>query len=138
MRQTIADALREALTEMGHSGKHGQLVGDGAFTILRGALYDSREDERQYLQRLSRTYALLFTLNTEPRLPEFFQEMTGDFRLYVGADQIVGALSEHYLHKPDQMIRNTLLLAERMGVKLILTGPVLSEVVHHFRGADFE
>ena len=70
---TITDVLRETLTEMGHTGKHGQLVGDGAFTILRGVLYDSREDERQYLQRLSRTYALLFTLNTDPRLLEFFQ-----------------------------------------------------------------
>jgi hypothetical protein len=135
---TITDALREALREMGHAGKHGQPVGDGAFVMLRGALYDSREEERQYLQRLSRTYALLFTLNTEPRLLEFFQEMTGDFRLYVGADQIIRALSEHYLHEPDQMTRNTLLLAARMGAKLILTEPVLSEVVHHFRGADLE
>jgi hypothetical protein len=135
---TITDALREALAEMGHTGKHGQLVGDGAFTILRGVLYDSRDDERQYLQRLSRTYALLFTLNTDPRLLEFFQDMTGDFRLYVGADQIVRALSEHYVPEPDQMTRNTLLLAARMGAKLILTEPVLDEVVHHFRGADLE
>lgn len=135
---TITDALREALREMGQTGKHGLLVGDGAFTILRGVLYDSREEERQYLQRLSRTYALLFTLNTEPRLLEFFQDMTGDFRLYVGADQIVRALSEHYLQQPDQMTRNTLLLAARMGAKLILTEPVLDEVVHHFRGADLE
>lgn len=135
---TITDMLREALTETGHTGKHGQLVGDGAFTILRGVLYDSREDERQYLQRLSRTYALLFTLNTDPRLLEFFQDMTGDFRLYVGADQIVRALSEHYLPEPDQMTRTTLLLTARMGAKLILTEPVLDEVVHHFRGADLE
>jgi hypothetical protein len=135
---TITDALREALTEMGHTGKHGQLVGDGAFTILRGVLYDSREEERQYLQRLSRTYALLFTLNTEPRLLEFFQDMTGDFRLYVGTDQIVRALSEHYLPEPDRMTRNTLLVATRTGAKLILTEPVLDEVVHHFRGADLE
>lgn len=135
---TITDALREVLPEMGHTGKHGQLVGDAAFTILRGVLYDSREEERQYLQRLSRTYALLFTLNTEPRLLEFFEDMTGDFRLYVGADQIVRALSEHYVPGPDQMTRNTLLLATRAGAKLILTEPVLDEVVHHFRGADFE
>lgn len=135
---TITDALRDALIEMGHTGKRGQLVGDGAFTILRGVLYASQEDERQYLQRLSRSYALLFTLNTEPRLLEFFQDMTGDFRLYVGADQIVRALSEHYVPGPDQMTRNTLLMAVRMGAKLTLTEPVLEEVVHHFRGADLE
>ena len=135
---TITDALREALSEMGHTGKHGLLVGDGAFTILRGVLCDSRDDERQYLQRLSRTYALLFTLNTEPRLLEFFQEMAGDFSLYVGADQILLALSEYYLPEADQITRNTLLMAARMGAKLTLTEPVLDEVVHHLRGADFE
>ncbi len=135
---TVTDGLRQALAELGHTGKHGQLVGDGAFAVLRGVLYGSSEDERQYLQRLSRTYALLFTLNNEPRLLEYFQDMTGDFRLYVGADQILRALSEHYLEAGDQPTRNTLLLASRQGAKLILTEPVLEEVVSHFRSADME
>jgi len=64
--------------------------------------------------------------------------MAGDFRLYVGADLIVRALSEHYVPEPDQMTRNTLLVATRMGAKLILTEPVIDEVVHHFRRADAE
>lgn len=135
---TITDGLRQALAERGHTGKHGQLVGDGAFAILRGVLYGSTEDERHYLQRLSRTYALLFTLNNEPRLLEYFQDMTGDFRLYVGADQLLRALSEHYLEAGDQPTRNTLLLASRQGAKLILTEPVLDEVVSHLRSADME
>lgn len=135
---TILDGLKQAVRDAGYTGKHGQLVQDGAFMALRGVLYGSDADERDYLHRLSRTYALLFTLSTEPRLLEFFQDMTGDFRLYVGADQIVRALSEHYLADPDQMTRNTLLLASRMGAKLILTGPALEEVVNHLRGADLE
>jgi hypothetical protein len=135
---TIADALKIALAEARHIGRRGQLVGGGAFVILRGVLFDSREDEREYLLRLSRTYALLFTLNAEPRLLEFFQDMTGEFRLYVGADQIVRALSEHYLAKPDQMTRNTLLLAAHLGAKLILTEPAIEEVAHHLRSADVE
>jgi len=39
--------------------------------------YDSLEVERLYLGKLSRTYTLLFTLNTEPRLIEYFQAVTG-------------------------------------------------------------
>lgn len=135
---TILDALREALQEMEITGKQGQAVGDGSFLILRGVLYESRDDERRYLQRLSRTYALLFTLNTEPRLLEFFQDMTAEFRLYVGTDQIIRALSEHYLAEPDQLTRNNLLITKRLGANLILTEPVLTEVVHHLRGADTE
>lgn len=135
---TIADCLAAALVEHGLSGRRAQSVGDGAFSALRGVLYDSREVERQYLQRLSRTYALLFTLNTDPRLIEYFQEMTADFRLYVGADQLVRALSEHYLDESDRMTCNTLLMASRLGTRLILAEPVLDEVVNHLRVCDFE
>jgi hypothetical protein len=135
---TITDSLRAALLEMGHTGKHGALVGDGAYNILRGVLYDSRPEEREYLQRLARTYALLFTLNTEPRLLEYFQDMGGDFRLYVGSDQIVWALSERYVPEADRMTQNTILMAARTGAKLILTEPVLDEVVNHLRVSDHE
>lgn len=135
---TITDSLRAALLEGGHTGKHGALVGDGAYNILRGVLYDSRPEEREYLQRLARTYALLFTLNTEPRLLEYFQDMGGDFRLFVGSDQIVRALSERYLSEADRMTQNTILMAARTGAKLILTEPVLEEVVSHLRACDNE
>lgn len=135
---TIFDALTFALNEIGHHGQRRLALQEGAFAILRGVLYNSQPDERDYLHRLSRTYALLFTLSTEPRLIEFFQDMTGDFRLFVGADQIVRALSEHYLEPADQMTRNTLLMAHRQGAKIILTGPALEEIVNHLRGADLE
>jgi hypothetical protein len=135
---TITDSLRVALQEGGHTGKRGALVGDGAYNIVRGALYDSRPEEREYLQRLARTYALLFTLNTEPRLLEYFQDMRGDFRLYVGADQIVRALSERYVPEADRMTQNTILMAARTEASLILTEPVLEEVVSHLRASDYE
>ncbi|WP_431965698.1 hypothetical protein [Actinacidiphila sp. bgisy160] len=135
---TITDCLAVALKEYGLTGRDSVNVGDGAFALLRGVLYNSSEVERRYLQRLSRTYALLFTLNTEPKLVDFFQEMTGEFHLYVGSDQIVRALSEHYLDEPDRMTANTLLMAGKLGAKLILTDPVLEEVVHHLRVCDFE
>lgn len=138
MYATITDCLAAALVEHGMVGKDALVVGDGAFAVVRGALYASREIERQYLQRLARTYALLFTLNTEPKLIEFFQEMAGEFHLYVGADQIVQALSEHYLNEPDRMTSNTLLMASGQGAKLILAESVLDEVVNHLRICDFE
>lgn len=87
---TIFDALTVALDESQHGGKRRLIVQEGAFAILRGVLYRSKPDEREYLHRLSRTYALLFALSTEPRLIEYFQDMSGDFRLYVGADTAVG------------------------------------------------
>jgi hypothetical protein len=134
----MADSIRVALGQMEISGTRALEVGDLAFEVIKRVFYDSSEDERDYLQKLSRTYSLLFILNTEPRLLEYFQEMASDFYLYVGTDQLLRALSEHLLHKPDQMSRNTLDMAKSLGATLVLTEPVLDEVISHLRGSDFE
>lgn len=135
---TITDAIGKALTELGHSGVRGNLIGEAALSALRGVLYSSEDTEREYLHKLSLTYALLFTLNTEPRLIEYFENLAGDFYLYVGSDVLLRALSEHFLAEQDQMTRNTLLMAARQGATLVLTQPVLNEVVSHLRVSDLE
>ncbi|PUB26903.1 hypothetical protein C8K30_105130 [Promicromonospora sp. AC04] len=135
---TVVDSLSFALedTKVTHSKREN--VGDGAFRALRGVFYDSVADEREYLRKLSQTYALLFTLNTEPRLVKFFQEMASDLRLYVGADQLLLALSEKFLPEADRATNNMLTIASELGAKLILTEPALEEVVSHLRACDFE
>jgi hypothetical protein len=135
---TMTDAITAALAERNVAGREKYLLADAVFATIRRALYDSVEVERAYLAKLSRTYTLLFTLNSEPRLLEFFQELAGTLRLYVGADLIVRALSERYLATGDQLTRNTLLMAARLGARLVLTEPVLEEVLGNLRGADTE
>lgn len=134
----IAASIADALEQNGISGQVALRLSPFVFQALRHVLYSSTDTERKYLQRLSNTYTLLFILNTEPRLLEFFQEMTGDFYLYVGADQILRALSEQYLDESDQMARNALRIAAQLGATLVLTEPVLQEVVSHFRRSDSE
>lgn len=135
---TVTDSIRTVLTESGVSGARGIAVGELVFEVLRKVLYDSVEVERAYLGKLSRTYTLLFTLNTEPRLIEYFQELTGELNLYVGADLLVRALSERYVPDDNQFTRRTLLMAKRLGAKLVLTDPILEEVVGNLRAADYE
>jgi len=135
---TVTDAIGEVLTELGLAGARGNLIGEAALSALRGVLYSSEDVEREYLHKLSLTYALLFTLNTEPRLIKYFENLAGDFYLYVGSDVLLRALSEHLLPEPDQVTRNTLLMAAKQGARLILTEPVLDEVVSHLRVSDLE
>ncbi|MBC6451226.1 hypothetical protein [Actinokineospora xionganensis] len=135
---TIADSVRHAIDHFSLVGKKRVRVATAVMATVRRVLYSSQEHERVYLSKLSRTYALLFTLNTEPRLIDFFQDMTGDLRLYVGADVLVRALSEHCLAKEDQATTNTLEMASRCGAELILTEPALDEVVNNLRGTDRE
>ena len=134
----VMSSIRDALSICGIHGSAAVRVGPEVFRALRDVLYKSTDDERLYLHKLSTTYALLFILNTEPRLMEFFQDMTGDFYLYVGADQLIKALSEQYLEEPDQMARNALRMASSLGATLVLAQPVLEEVIGHFRAADHE
>lgn len=134
----VVSSITEALSICGVHGKTATLVGPAVFQCLKDVFYSSTEEERLYLRRLSNTYALLFILNTEPRLMEFFQDMAGDFYLYVGADQILKALSEQFLEEPDQMARNALRIASSLGATLVLTQPVLEEVIGHFRACDYE
>lgn len=135
---TMTDAIAAALAERNIAGREKYLLGDAVFATVRCVLYDSVEVERAYLAKLSRTYTLLFTLNSEPRLIEFFQQLAGTLHLYVGADLLVRALSERYLAAEDQLTRNTLLMASRLGARLVLTEPVLEEVLGNLRGADSE
>lgn len=134
----VATSITDALSLCDVHGRLAVRLGPPIFQALRGVFYASTDEERAYLRRLSSTYTLLFILNTEPRLMEFFQDMAGDFYLYVGADQILKALSEQYLSEPDQMARNALRMAHTLGATLVLTQPVLEEVVGHFRACDFE
>lgn len=135
---TLTEEISKALHERGIHGNRAQIVGEAALSALRGVMYNSEAHERDYLHMLSRTYALLFTLNTEPRLLEYFQRLAGDFYLYVGSDVLIRALSEYLLPEADQMTQNTLRIAAQHGAKLVLAYPVLEEVVSHLRVCDLE
>lgn len=134
----VSDSLAAALDECHVNGQRRNLIGDVVFDCLRGVLYESTAEEREYLHKLSRTYALLFTLNSEPKLVDFFQRMAGDFYLYVGSDQLVRALSEICLDEADKVVTNTLKMAAQAGATLVLTESALDEIVHHLRGCDME
>lgn len=136
--ETVQDAVRVALAESGVRPKRQPITGDHVLGALRGVFYSSSDAERQYLGKLSRTYSLLFTLNAEPRLVSYFQEMSGDFYLYVGSDVLVRALSERYLKPADQMTRNVLRMAAEAGATLVLAEPVLDEVLGNLRASDTE
>ena len=136
--RTVSDSIRMAFDEATATARQRDRLGEAIFTTLRLALYYSTEEERLYFGKMARTYALLFTLNCESRLVKYFDEMRGSFYLYVGSDQLVRALSERFLAPEDQMTRNMLRMAADAGATLVLSEPVLDEVVHHLRSTDEE
>jgi len=133
----LADHVEKCLLERSVKPDDFEPLREGILLNLQGALHESTPEEGLLFSKLSATYTLLFGLNTEPRLVEYFQGMAADFHLYVGSDILVRALSERYLRPEDQLMRNTLRLIKESGGKLILAEPVLDEVHSHIEATDY-
>lgn len=136
--QSIADLVDQAMTELSVGPEDTQVVKEVVLAILREAFYNSEQNERAYLQKLSRTYTLLFILKNEPRIVEYFRQMSADFILYLGSDMIIRALSESLLPETDRMTWNMLKVLQKSGSTLVLTEKTLDEVISHLRAQDLE
>ena len=134
----IADCIDEVLDTLPVAATDKETYRDHVESIIRKVFYHGSPTQREYLTNLSRTYVLLFTLQAEPRIIEYFSTMSASFRLYLGSDIIVKALSERYLEKEDQVARNLLKMASAAGIKLFLSECVLEEVYTHIRGTYYE
>lgn len=138
--QVLEDELRKAI-----SGRPGIKPGDitptgfgGGLRTLRGIFYEPTGSERRYLSYLSRTSMLFHTLQASPKIIEFFNNMAGQYRLLVGTDIIIKALAESYLPENQRQVTNLLKIAAELGSSLILTEPVLNELLTHIHAVDLE
>jgi hypothetical protein len=134
----ISDSVDTALLEARIRTDKLETYKGAILESLRSTFYNSAPDERLFLGKLARTYSLLFGLQAEPRIVNYFQEMASDFYLYVGTDLLVRALSERYVRPEDQRVRTLLRMLAESGATLVLAEPVLEEVAHHLRTTDNE
>lgn len=137
LQQTAADLIAIAAAEDAQLADQ-NLVRRLAGQVLRGTFYDATPEERDYLQKLSRTYVLLLLLKNEPKVVEYFKSISSKFNLYVGTDFLVRALSEHYLDSENQTTRNLFAIVRKAGAKLILTEKAVEELATHIRSQIFE
>jgi hypothetical protein len=134
----VADCIDDALNVSEIPAELREGFRDYVETVIRKVFYSGSPSQRAYLANLSRTYVLLFTLQAEPRIVDFFSTMSASFSLYVGSDIIVKALSERFLPREDQVARNLLRMAADAGVSMYLSQCVLEEVYTHIRATYYE
>jgi hypothetical protein len=138
IENTVYDRVTDALNELVSSDEKRKTFNPLICEIVRNMFYKSSESQRVLLTKFSRTYILLFTLQAEPRVVEYFQKATANFRLLVGADLIIRAMSERFLSEENQMTRNLFKIANSAGIKLYLTEPALDGVIKHLIVTDNE
>ncbi len=113
------------------------LIEDG-LNVLRGVFYAPSDVERLYLGYLSRTALLFMTLQKAPKMVEYFNQMGGNFRLLIGSDMLVKAMSEQQLPPERRQVEILLKAGRELGAKLVLTEPVVDEVFTHLHAVDLE
>ena len=138
IHSTIADKVDTSLCEIELSSSLQVRAKEVTLSVLRQAFYRSTETERVYYGKLSRTYVLFFTLRNEPRIVDYFRQMSSDLVLFVGSDVIIRALSERYLAEEDQMTVNMLNILSKAGSTLILTPAAVNEVQGHLFRSNIE
>lgn len=109
-----------------------------ALKVLQGIFYTPNEAEGDFLRRLSRTSLLLFSLKHCPKLVEYFNKMSGKFRLLVGTDILVKAMSESFLPAEHRHVTNLLKVAKACGAQLFVTAPVAKELFTHLHATHLE
>jgi hypothetical protein len=128
-----ADCIEEIVESSDVNAENSSAYKHVISQMLNTLFYDSTPTQRTYLHYLSRTYILLFTLKAEPRIIDYFSGMGANFRLFVGTDILVRALSERFVKEEDQRCRNVLKACASIGMKLCLSSAVLDEVHAHLK-----
>lgn len=135
---TVSHLIREEMSERHLRIAQKERLGPSVLEIMRRVLYASNATERAYIERISKTYALLFSLASHPHIADYLNDVARNFHLYVGSDVIIRALSENLLTPENQVTRAALESARVAGATLVLTEPVLEEVLGHLRACDLE
>lgn len=136
--QVVEDIMVKVIANTEHARKITPDMFGACLSSLRGIFYNPHTEEREYLSYLSKTSCLLVTMQSAPRLLEYFNKMGGNFRLIVGTDLIIKAMSERYLEGDQRQVSNILGICTKLGSQIILAEPVLDEVYTHLHATDLE
>ncbi|WP_095055537.1 hypothetical protein [Pseudomonas sp. Irchel s3b2] len=136
--QVVEDIMVRVLSEIDHGKSLTPEMFGACLNSLRGIFYHPSTEEREYMAYLSKTSCLLVTMQSAPRLLEYFNKMGGNFRLLIGTDLIVKAISERYVEDANKQVTRILEVCKQLGSELTLTEPVLDEVFTHLHATDLE
>ena len=134
----VSDAIKTVIDRNGIHGKHRIDTALAIDEVLRPVFYSSTPALRELLETMSRAYGIVFVLQGEPRVLQYFDNVLTETSLYIGADIVITALSERYVQPEDRRTQNLLKAATAARTELVLIAPVLDEVLGHLRNSDRE
>ena len=100
---------------------------------VREVVYNGTSAQVEFLAKLCSTYRMLFLLQCDPQLAQYFEVMAGRLSIYVDTSILIPAMSEYFLDEKNKRYTNLLICARDVGIKLNVTPTVMSELAAHFR-----
>lgn len=131
--QLLNDVIREKISEAGITPKNRDIVHYVLLETFREIVYNGDEQQKEFLSKLSSTYNMLFLLQIDPTLAQYFERIAGELRIYVDSSILIPAMAEYFLEPHNQRYTNLLRNARDAGITILVNNYVINEIENHLR-----
>ncbi|MGI6250245.1 MAG: hypothetical protein ACOYKD_02645 [Anaerolineaceae bacterium] len=129
----IGDIILEVIEESDVKRQYYQTVKDTLLVTIREIVYRGDSKIKEYLKKLSNTYLMMFSLQWDPKVARFFQELASRLEVFVCTSIIIPAISEIFLDVENRRHYNLLVSANKAGVKLYINDFTIEELITHLK-----
>jgi len=133
LEQNLSDVISNVVDASAVIPQNKQKVKTALAMTIREIIYQGSPKEKLYLERLSKTYMMLFLLQVDPKVTHYFDTLASQTTVFVGTSILIPALSEKLLEPQSRRYSNLLTGAKNAGVRLIINDDILNELAGHFK-----
>jgi hypothetical protein len=133
IEKSMPDVIEKSVNESKIPTDKRNTVKMSLLKVVRDLIYESSDEEREYLKRLSNTYMMLFLLRCDPQIAAYFSITASKLKVFVCTSILVPALSEINLEPKYRRHWNLLVRANNAGVKLFVNKVIIAELAGHLK-----
>ncbi len=132
IEKQLIDVVEKVINASSIKGENKPKVKECLIYAIREIVYNGTIEQKRYLKSLSNTYMLMFLLQWDPKVAIYFQSLADKLTLFIGNSILIPAFSEYFLDDINKRHWNLLRGARKAGVNLVVSDPIIDELVSHF------
>ena len=129
----MVDVVEKVVNDSSIKAENQPKVKECLIHAIREIVYNGTIEQKRYLKSLSNTYMLMFLLQWDPKVAIYFQSLADKLTLFIGNSILIPAFSEYFLEDINKRHWNLLKGASKAGVTLVVSDPIIDELVSHFQ-----
>lgn len=132
IEKQLVNVVEKVVNESSIKPQNKAKVKECLIHAIREIVYNGTIEQKRYLKSLSNTYMLMFLLQWDPKVAIYFQSLANKLTLFIGNSILIPAFSEYFLDDINKRHWNLLKGAKKAGVTLVVSDPIIDELVSHF------